>query len=491
MNILWVYPKYPDTFWSFKHVMRFISKKAAFPPLGVVTVAAMLPRTWKQRLIDMNAERLRDRDIEWADYVFVSAMVVQKEGTREVIRRCKGKGVKVVGGGPLFSIAKDDFPELDHVVLDEAESIIGEFVRDLEGGQLKKVYQAGDFPSIEHIPQPRWDLLNFKHYVSMAVQFSRGCPFDCEFCDIVVLNGRVPRCKTTKQFMGELESLHKAGWRGSVFIVDDNFIGNKVKIKALLPALERWMCKKKRPFAFLTEASINLSEDKEMLDMMARCGFEKVFVGIETPHEKSLEECRKFQNKRIDMIKAVRNIQAAGIEVMAGFIIGFDSDPVSIFEKQIQFIQRSGIATAMVGLLVAIPNTKLYHRLVKEGRILEESSGDNTDGSLNFQPILKRETLLEGYRRVIKTIYAPNNYYKRVWMFLRQCKRRRSMRLTNVHIIGFFNSLWLLGIVDKDRAHYWKLFIGSLIRHPLSFGHAISLSMYGYHFRKMLKSLAF
>ncbi|HIE17879.1 MAG TPA: radical SAM protein, partial [Dehalococcoidia bacterium] len=406
MKVLLVYPQYPETFWSFRHALKFISKKAAYPPLGLLTVSALLPKEWEKRLVDMNVASLSDGDIKWADYVFISAMAVQKESARYVIKKCQQLGVKVVAGGPLFTTEHEVFDGVDHFILNEAEITLPCFLEDLRNGCAKHVYVSDKWPDISLTPVPSWELIDMRKYSAMNIQYSRGCPFDCEFCDIVILNGRRPRTKGKDQLLGELDALYNRGWRGSVFIVDDNFIGNKRKLKAeILPAIAEWMRKKGRPFSFFTEASLNLSDDDELIHLMVEAGFNAVFIGIETPNEDSLAECGKHQNKNRDLVASVRKLQHHGLQVQGGFIVGFDSDPPSIFESQINFIQRSGIVTAMVGLLNAPPGSRLFQRLKREDRLTGEFSGDNTDCSLNFIPKMGYQNLINGYRKLIKTIY--------------------------------------------------------------------------------------
>jgi len=362
LKVLLVYPQYPDTFWSFKHALKFIAKKAAFPPLGLLTVAALLPDKWRKKLVDMNTEPLTDEDIRWADCVFISAMVVQDNSAREVIGRCKKFGVRTVAGGPLFNAGYEEFgfDDIDHLIFGEAENIMPEFLHDLEKGCARHIYAAEEHPDMVKSPVPMWSLVDAKKYQSVSIQYSRGCPFNCEFCDIIVMNGHVPRAKDKNQIIAELESLYNQGWRDSVFFVDDNFIGNQRKLKEeILPAIIAWMGKKKHPFSFFTEASINLADDEELMQLMAAAGFNSVFVGIESPNEESLVECNKMPNKGRDLLAAVRTIQNHGFQVQGGFIVGFDSDPLSIFKNQIDFIQKSGIVTAMVGVLMAPPGTAL------------------------------------------------------------------------------------------------------------------------------------
>ncbi|MFC2024992.1 B12-binding domain-containing radical SAM protein [Chloroflexota bacterium] len=489
MKILLVYPQYPDTFWSFRHALRFISKKASFPPLGLLTVAAMLPDGWEKKLVDMNVAPLVDESIEWADYVFISAMVVQRDSAKEVITRCNRIGTKVVAGGPLFTTGHEEFTGVDHFVLGEAEVTLSPFLEDLAEGRAKPIYTSNERPSISQTPIPMWSLINMKQYSSMNIQYSRGCPFNCEFCDIIILNGHKPRTKDKAQVVNELEALYSQGWRSGVFIVDDNFIGNKKKLKEeMLPTIIEWMRVRKYPFAFSTEASINLADDEELMRLMVAAGFNQVFVGIETPNEESLAECNKFTNINRDLVASVKNIQNHGLEVQGGFIVGFDSDPLSIFRSQINFIQKSGIVTAMVGLLNAPPGTRLHQRLKKEGRLLKSFSGDNTDCSTNFIPKMNYETLINGYKQILNTIYSPRQYYERVRTFLKEYKppkRTGALRPHFYHIKAFIKSLWFLGIKERGRRYYWKLLISTLLKHPRSFPLSVSLSVFGFHFRKV------
>jgi len=491
LKILLVYPQYPDTFWSFRYALKIIAKKASFPPLGLLTVATMLPDEWEKKLVDMNVTTLDDKDLNWADYVFISAMVVQRDSVKEVIARCGKFGAKVVAGGPLFTTGYEEFEGVDHFVLGEAEITLPSFLEDLDKGCAKHIYASSERPDIRKTPIPRWSLINMKKYSSMNIQYSRGCPFNCEFCDIIILNGHKPRTKAKDQMLDELEALYSQGWRSGVFIVDDNFIGNKRKLKTeILPAIINWMEEKKYPFAFSTEASINLADDEELMRLMVKTGFNTVFVGIETPNEESLAECNKFININRDLVASVKKIQNHGLEVQGGFIVGFDSDPLSIFKSQINFIQKSGIATAMVGLLNAPRGTRLYQRLKQENRLLKDSSGDNTDCSLNFIPKMNYETLINGYKHILNTIYSPKQYYERVRIFLKEYKpqkRKGALRLQSYHIRGFIGSMWFLGVKEKGRRYYWKLFVSTLLKHPRSFPLSLSLSVFGFHFRKVIE----
>lgn len=492
MKILLVNPKYPDTFWSFKYALKFISRKSAFPPLGLLTVASMLPDEWEKKAVDMNATRLRDKDIARADCVFISAMGVQRESAKKVATRCKALGTKTVAGGPLFAAEHmdDDFKDIDHFVLGEAENSLAPFLRDLGKGQAKRVYPDRGKADMADTPLPSWQLVKKGHYDTMSIQYSRGCPFDCEFCDITSLYGRIPRTKSKDQVIAELDALYDWGWRGGVFFVDDNFIGNAPKLKKeILPAITGWMEEKGYPFTFLTEASINLSDDEKLMDMMSRAGFYKVFIGIETPDEASLGECNKVQNKGRDLVECVKKIQNHGMEVQGGFIVGFDSDTHSIFEKQIEFIQKSGIVTAMVGLLGAIRGTNLYRRLKEEGRIIGNADGNNTDYSLNFIPKMDPKALVEGYKKILSTIYSPKEYYKRIITFLKEYRPAKLKvhpgRFRISYITAFFKSVWVFGIKSRGRRYFWKLIFWCLSKNPALLSKAITFSVYRYHFQNI------
>jgi radical SAM superfamily enzyme YgiQ (UPF0313 family) len=489
MKILLAYPEFPDTFWSFKHALKFVQKKAGAPPLGLLTVAAMLPAAWEKRLIDLNVADLTDQDLAWADYVFVSAMVVQRESARDVIHRCKMTGVKVVAGGPLFTMEHEQFPDVDHFVLNEAEETLAPFLSDLEQGRARRVYASTEYPDIHRTPVPLWHLANLKHYDTVSVQFSRGCPFNCDFCNVTTLLGHRPRTKTAAQIIAELDGLYALGWRKSIFFVDDNFIGNKKLIKSeLLPALIEWR-KGKTGMPFSTEASINLADDPELLRLMVQAGFDTVFIGIETPNEDSLAECNKNQNKGRDLVESVRHLQRAGLQVQGGFIVGFDSDSPSIFQQQIDFIQKSGIVTAMVGLLQAPLGTRLYERMQKEGRLVNEFSGDNVDGSTNIIPKMGMEPLREGYRRILGQIYAPKFYYERVATFLSEYQPPvMRIHLEPQYFMALWRSIYQLGIRGAERVHYWRLFFWTLFRRPRLFPLAITLAIYGFHFRQVAAS---
>ncbi len=491
MKILLVYPRYPSTFWSFRYALKFISRKANLPPLGLLTVASLLPKHWQKQLIDMNASEVRDKDLLGADYVFISAMSVQFDSARTLIDRCKKLGVKMVAGGTLFTARCNEFDDVDHLILNEAEITLPMFLKDLENGCAKHIYTTSDFADIRKTPTPQWNLFNQKDYAIACVQYSRGCPFNCDFCDVTLLFGQKFRTKTKNQFIGELESLYMSGWKGRVFVVDDNFIGNKKELKnEILPAMIEWLKLRRYPFSFSTQASVNLADDEELINLMVEAGFDQVFVGIETPDDKSLIECGKLQNKGRDLIACVQKIQGLGLQVQGGFILGFDSDNDSVFERMISFIQKSGIATAMVGILNAPKNTRLYERLKKENRLIKNMSGDNTDNSLNFVPKMNPQKLVEGYKKVMKTIYSHKNYYERVKTFLKNFKPLTKKDKSQFHLFylgAFVKSIWVLGIKNNGRIYYWKLFFWTLFTRPKLFPRAITYAIYGFHFRKSLK----
>lgn len=489
MNILLVYPETPSTFWSFKNALKFISKKSSEPPLGLLTVAAMLPESWNKKLIDMNVSELKDENLEWADYVFASGMNVHKNSFMQIVKRCNQLGVKVVAGGPMCTTEyKKIEGVVDHFVLNEAENTLPLFLKDLENGCLKHIYKSTTFPDISSTPTPMWSLLEKRKYASISIQYSRGCPFNCEFCSITMLNGHKPRTKSREQFIAELESLYQEGWRGSVFIVDDNFIGNKRKLKNdILPALIDWSISHDYPFSFMTEVSINLVDDEHLVELMVEAGFDSAFVGIETPNDESLTECGKFQNQQRDLVDSVKKLQRRGLNISGGFIVGFDHDPPNIFEQQINFIQQSGIVTAMVGLLNAPTGSNLFKRLKSENRLLDIMSGDNMDGSMNFIPKMNYDKLKEGYKKVVTTIYAPKQYYERVKTFLHEYKLPKShkKRITFREIQAFIKSIWILGCREKGKIYYWKLFFYSLFKYPQKVPMAITMAIFGFHFRRI------
>ena len=484
MNILLVHPRFPDTFWSFKYALKFVRKKAVLPPLGLLTVASLLPHFWAKRLVDVNIQPLKPEDLEWADYVFIGAMTVQQASVREILGRCREAGVKVVAGGPLFTSEPGKFPEVDHLVLNEAELTLPPFLADLESGCPRKLYSNPGYADIQSSPAPMWELADLRRYASMSIQYSRGCPFNCEFCNVTALFGHQPRTKTPGQIVRELDGLCRLGWREQIFFVDDNFIGNKTRLKKdLLPSLADWR-KRNGRVTFYTEASVNLADDAELMGQMARAGFDTVFVGIETPDEAGLAECNKKQNCNRDLVESVKRMQRAGLQVQAGFIVGFDSDTPSIFKRQIDFIQRSGIVTAMVGMLQAPPGTRLYKRLESEGRLTGDISGDNVDGTTNVLFRMNSDLLLEGYKEIMRHIYSPKHYYKRVRTLLREYRPVVRPPPSLARFMAFGRSVVHLGLLGRERFEYWKLLAWAAARRPRLVSQAVTLSIYGHHFRK-------
>jgi len=490
MNALLLYPKYPDTtFWGFKYALPFINRRAAIPPLGLFTVAAMLPKDWKLELVDINVRKLTEADIRWADIVFISAMLVQKERAQEIINIAKEFGKKVVTGGPAFTTSHEKFKNVDHFVLNEAEVTLPLFLKDLESGTAKRIYKSNKRPDIKKTPIPLWSLVNLKDYATMSIQYSRGCPYDCEFCDIIIMNGRIQRTKTPEQITNELQALYDAGWRESVFIVDDNFIGNKKKVKKMLPEIIKWQKKHGYKFRLFTEASMDLASDEELLSLMSQANFNKVFLGIETPNVESLKECGKVQNIEIDMAEAVKKINGYGIRVMGGFIVGFDSDTENIFNSLIEFIQSAGIVTAMVGMLEALPETRLWKRLKAEGRLLQDTTGENTDGTLNFMPKMDMNKLINGYKMVVAKIYSQRTFYQRIETFIKDFTPRTKSRLTRTEFNAFIRSFWRIGLFSWSSPYYIKLIAKTTLTKIKALPTVIELAIYGEHFRKIAKKI--
>ena len=437
----------------------------------------------------MDIESLTDKDLRWADMVFLTGMDIQRSSFQKVLVRCTTLCKKVVAGGPMLSTNREGFQGIDHYVLNEAEITLPLFLRDLEAGCAKTVYTSPDFPDLAATPIPRWDLLQIKAYASMNIQYSRGCPYHCEFCSIGMLNGHRPRTKQTAQFIAELEALRKAGWKNNIFIVDDNFIGKaRVLKEELLPALIRWKAASGARFLFTTEASVELAEDHELMSLMAEAGFECVFLGIETPNTESLSECGKSQNLSVNLIESVRTLHRYGMRVAAGFIVGFDSDTTSVFHQQIDFIRNSSVVTAMIGLLNAPIGTRLYKRMFSENRLLATGiTGNNMDGTMNFIPKMDYGELLRGYREILETVYRPDVYFRRVKAFLKDFHPARTQRprFSLTMLKALVRSIWRLGILDHARWYYWRLFAHSIFHCPQKLPTAITMAVYGFHFRKV------
>jgi radical SAM superfamily enzyme YgiQ (UPF0313 family) len=497
MNALLIYPEFPETFWSFKHALKFLGKRAAQPPLGLMTVAALLPRAWNKRLVDTNVEKLRDRDLAWADVVLLSGMHIQRESLLAIIERCRARGLRTVVGGPIASSVPAAELKANHVVIGEAENIIGDLAHELEQGTAKPVYQTAERPEMGSSPLPDLNLIKMRRYSTMAVQYSRGCPFNCEFCEIIEIYGRRPRTKAVGQVLAELDQLRAAGWQEAVFIVDDNFIGNKARAKELCVALAEWRNQYKISFDFNTEASLNLADDPELMQLMKDAGFVSVFLGIETPDESGLIASNKLQNTRRSLLESVARIQSYGMQVMGGFILGFDTDREDIFDRMVEFIQKSGIPIAMVGLLQAMPGTQLFRRLWREGRILDAGGGDNTFcDRLNFLPRMDAAKLVEGYREVLKKIYSCEAYYERVKLYLSRTHPRhekqttRQKWLTKSNVRALVTSIVRQGVFGRQRWSYWRFVITVATRYRHCIGAAMTLAVMGYHFQVMTQKLS-
>ncbi len=489
MKALLIYPRYPDTFWSYKHALPFIHKKASLPPLGLLTVSSLLPAVWEKKLIDLNVSELKDDDIRSADIVLISAMIVQINSVKEIIKKIKLFGKFIVAGGPLFSALYKDFPDVDCFVLNEGEITIPLFLKDIENGKVKHIYKSAEKPDITKTPIPDWSLININDYASMSVQVSRGCPYSCDFCDIIVMNGRIPRVKDVSQVIAELDAIYNTGWRSSVFVVDDNFIGNRKKVKLILEEIAQngWKSITVRS-CLSTEASITVADDIEIVNLLKKSNFNGLFVGIETPEEESLKSCGKYQNTKKDLKEKVKFLQRNGLEVKGGFIIGFDTDTLITFQKMTDFIQNSGIVTAMVGLLHALPKTKLYKKLEKEGRILNSASGNNTDSTLNFIPVMNKEILINGYKKVLDSVYKPQNYYNRIIIYLNEYKEfaKGSKLSFSLKVNAISKSIWQMGVIDNGKLYFWKMIFWTLLHKPKLISEAITQSIYGYHYRAVL-----
>lgn len=464
MHTLLVHPAFPKTYWGMEYARLLTGRSALLPPLGLLTVAALLPSDWSVRLLDMSVEPLLDEDLNWADVVFVGAMQIQKKSFHEVIRRAHSLGKTVIVGGAYPTTEPEAAGDADCVVIGESEELIGPLCRDIACGTIKPRYKAINRPNVTQSPVPRYDLLRIGAYQSIGVQFSRGCPFNCEFCDIIEVFGRVPRTKTPDQLLREFDAIYAAGFHGMLFLVDDNFIGNKREAKTMLPAVADWMRAKDYPFDIYTEASINLAADDKLIELMLQAGFSSVFIGIETPSQESLAETQKIQNLRLDLNLAVEKLTRKGLEVMAGFIVGFDADDAGIFERQFKFIQNSPIPLAMVGILAALPGSQLWRRLENEGRLLEDWSGENF-GRANFRTRMPENVLLNGYRKLLTDLYEPDAYFARCLRVLElwPSKRPSRFRFPVAYALGtLLRTFWRQGIRAPYRGAFWR-FVGKAL----------------------------
>jgi len=493
MRVLLLYPEFAEAMWAYKHALQYIGKKASSPPLGLLTVAAMLPQSWEKRLIDLNVSLLAEEDFEGVDLVFISAMLAQQHSTKQILKKCKELGIPTVGGGPLFSFP-EGYPleiEPDHRICGEAENVMPDFLRDLKEDRLQKTYQSQEFPDVKATPVPIWNLVeDLSPYTMMTVQFTRGCPYDCEFCDVVILNGHEARMKTIPQIIDELDALYQLGWRGHVFVCDDNFIGNpRVCRESLLPALIQWMRAHAYPFVLTAAVSVNLARNPELMKMMVEAGFDRVTIGIESPNPDSLKETNKLQNLRHDLLEAIHIIQASGLEVQAGFILGFDHDPPDIFSEQIAFIQASGIATAMVSILFAFPGTRLHSRLQRENRLLPVELKRHAYGVANYVPMMGVDQLKDGHLAVLESIYSPELYFQRLKTFLERYNpppQHKAVQMGQILLLG--KILWDLGVVDEGRKFFWGMIWHCMRGKASVLPMVVRLLVTGYNFRKDIKT---
>ena len=483
MHALLVHPAFPKTYWGMEYARLLTRRSALLPPLGLLTVAALLPSDWSVRLIDMSVEPLLEKDLNWADVVFVGAMQIQRESFHDVIRRAHLFGKTVVVGGAYPTTEPEAARDADCVVIGESEELIGPLCHDIAVGAIKPRYTADDRPDITRSPVPRYDLLRIEAYQSIGVQFSRGCPFNCEFCDIIEVFGRVPRTKTPDQLLREFDAIYTAGFRGMLFLVDDNFIGNKREAKAMLPAVADWMRTKDYPFDIYTEASINLAADDRLIELMLDAGFSSVFIGIETPSQESLAETQKIQNLHLDLTLAVEKLTRKGLEVMAGFIVGFDADDAGIFERQFTFIQNSPIPMAMVVILSALPGSQLWRRLENEGRLVEGWSGENF-GRANFRTRMPESALLEGYKKLLTDLYDPDAYFARCLRVLDLWPSKRPSRFqfpVRYALGTLLRTIWRQGIRAPYRGAFWRFVGKALWRAPNLLARSVAHAVNGEH----------
>ena len=494
-KVLLVYPEFPLSYWGFQYSLPMFGKKAMHPPLSLCTVAALCPQDWDFRLIDLNIESLSDDQIRWADMVFVTAMGIQHRSLFDVLARARAMGKMTVLGGPYASGSADRcVGRADVCVLDEAEITMKPFLEDLAAGTPKPAYRTDKKPDVSTSPCPRYDLLKLGAYSVIDVQYSRGCPFNCEFCDIIELYGRVPRTKTPEQMIKEFQTLYDLGYRGPVFLVDDNFIGNKKNVRVLLKSIIPWQQAHDFPFFLTTEASVNLAEDAPLLEDMRHAGFKRVFVGIETPSVESLKETQKYQNTRKPLVEAVQTLIDSGLEVSGGFIVGFDNDTEDIFQRQIDFIEQAEIPWAMVGTLTAIPATQLWRRLEKEGRILGFADGDQF-GRPNFKTKMDPEVLYQGYLRLLAHLYKPENYYRRVLDVIARQERANhpNLHASNYPVFKIFllsiMTMFRLGVVSEYRQHFWTFIATVLKKHPRKYVQALINAVTGHHFIRYTKEV--
>ncbi len=489
MRVLLLYPLFPSTFWSFEKILELVDRKVLLPPLGLVTVAAILPQEWEFKLVDRNVRDVTEAEWEWAEMVILSAMIVQKQDLLDLIQEAKRRGKKVAVGGPYPTSVPEDAQAAgtDYLILDEGEITLPLFVEAVQRGETQGVFRSdGEKPAVTDTPIPRFDLLELDAYDSMSVQFSRGCPFQCEFCDIIVLYGRKPRTKTPQQLLAELKCLYDLGWRRAIFMVDDNFIGNKRNVKLLLRELKGWMAEYQYPFSFNTEASVDLGQDEELLELMVDCNFNGVFLGIETPDADSLEMTKKFQNTRNSLVDAVNAINRSGLRVMAGFIIGFDGEKRGAGDRIVEFVEQTAIPTALFGVLQALPNTALWHRLEKEGRLLSNRVDGNQMVLMNFVPTRPIEEIAQEYVQTFCTLYEPERFLDRTYRhFLNmappRCKAPGQFpSLVDLRALAII--IWRQGVKRSTRWKFWHHLFSIIKRNPGVWEHYLTVCAHAEHF---------
>lgn len=490
LKVLLIWPKFPPSFWGFEGVLRMLPEAAMTPPLGLITVAALCPASWSLRLLDRAFDEIRDEDYRWADLVMVSSMHAQRTDTLAILARARSFGKRTFIGGPWASSEPEKLQSLaDHVLVGEAEEVFAEIAADLERGTARAVYRVADKPDMSRSPIPRFDLLRREMYTSMPVQFSRGCPFQCEFCDIITIYGRKPRVKSPAQLIAELDTLRALGWRNEVFVVDDNFIGNAKNALQLSLELAEWGKRNGRVFSFYTEASVDLADRPDLMAAMVEANFMYVFLGIESPSAEALKSTKKFQNLRKDNLEQIRTIQQSGLWVLGGFIVGFDSDDETIFERQREFIERAGITWAMAGMLQAPPTTPLYDRMKKEGRLFEDSEGTSNFSAPNFRTVMPLDTLLNGLSGLLFDLYTPEAYFQRAWRSLQVWNTRPAQKPPdlpmsyNLRLLG--RSMWTQGARSSYKSAYWK-FLWRILRNyatnPTKLWMGTMILLAGHHF---------
>ena len=504
-RVLLLYPLFPQSFWSFEQTLELVNMKAQLPPLGLITVAGILPQTWEYKLVDRNVREVSEAEWEWADVVLLSAMIVQKPDFLAQIQEAKRRGKLVAVGGPYPTSlpAEASAAGADFLILDEGEITLPKFVCAIESGETSGVFRSeGDKPDVTTTPIPRYDLLEMDSYAEMSVQFSRGCPFQCEFCDIIVLYGRKPRTKTPAQLLAELQRLYDLGWRRSIFVVDDNFIGNKRNVKLLLKELKPWMEEHGYPFSFATEASVDLAQDPELMQMMVDCNFGAVFLGLETPDTDSLTLTQKYQNTRDPLSESVLSIVGAGLRVMAGFIIGFDGEKAGAGRRVVEFVEATTIPTALFSMLQALPDTALWKRLEKEGRLISQSADINQATLMNFIPTRPIEEIAQEYIEAFWQLYEPLTFLNRTYrhfLILGEAQRQNSQNhksagspdINWVNLRALFILCWRQGVLRETRWQFWVNLFALLWRYPEVVTNYLSVCAQAEHFlqfRQLVRS---